>query len=176
MSYKSALLIVDVQADMFSYPEMPVYQGEELLKNIKKLIHQARVANIPVIYIQHCEDENSPMAKGKPGWEVHPDIAPLEKDITVYKETPSAFYNTNLHEILTSAGINKLVVTGLQTEYCVDSTVRHAFFLGYDVVLVKDANSTYNNSLMAASQIIEHHHGIINGRFAKVLLTDEVAF
>lgn len=176
MNKSTALLVIDVQMDMFSDPDSPVYKGAELLTNIKKLIERARIANVPIIYVQHTESDDKPMGKGKPGWEIHPEIAPSEGDITVLKETPSSFYKTNLQEVLLSKGITELIITGLQTECCIDTSIRHAFFLGYEVVLVKDANSTYDIAPLTAPQIIQHHHRIIGNWFAKVLSTDEIEF
>jgi nicotinamidase-related amidase len=55
----------------------------------------------------------------------------------IKKETPDAFHKTNLHQKLKSKGIEKLVIAGLQTEYCIDTTCRRAYSLGYEVVLVR---------------------------------------
>lgn len=176
MNRSTALLIVDVQVEMFSDPNEPVYKGEELLKNIRKLIEKARTANVPIIYVQHTQSDDKPMGKGKPGWKIHPDIAPLEYDNVVFKNTPSSFYKTNLQEVLSSKGITELIITGLQTECCVDTTVRHAFCLGYEVALVKDANSTYDIPPLIAPQIIQHHHRILGNWFARIIPTDEIEF
>lgn len=176
MSNKTALLIIDVQMDMFSDPDTPVYKGDEMIANIKKLIEKARIVNVPIIYVQHTESDDRPMGKEKPGWEIHPDIAPSKDNSVILKNTPSSFYKTNLQELLSSKGITKLVITGLQTECCIDTTVRHAFCLEYEIILVKDANSTYDIPPLTAPQIIQHHHRIMKNWFAKVLLTDEVKF
>lgn len=176
MSKKTALLVVDVQVDMFSDPDSPVYNGKEMLDNIGTLIRKARTSNTPVIYIQHTQEDEKPMGRGKPGWEIHPQIAPKEGDAIVLKTTPSSFYMTNLQDVLASMGIERIVITGLQTEYCIDTTVRHAFCLGYDVVLVKDANSTYDTASLTAPQIIQHHHRILGNWFARIQLTEEVNF
>lgn len=174
MNSKTALLVIDVQVEMFSDPKTPVYKGKEMLENIKALIKKARDSNTPVIYIQHTEGDDKPMGKGKPGWEIHPAITSLKGDKIVSKSTPSSFYETDLQEILSSLNISKIIVTGMQTECCVDTTVRHAFCLGYDVVLVKDANSTYDIDPLTAPQIIQHHHRILGNWFTKILSADEV--
>lgn len=173
---KTALLVVDVQVEMFSDTKTPVYKGQEMLDNIEVLIRKAHDTNTPIIYIKHTQSDDKPMAKGKPGWEVHPQIAPAVGDAVVLKTTPSSFYKTNLQELLSSMGIVKIVVTGLQTECCIDTTVRHAFSLGYEVVLVRDANSTYDIPPLTAPQIIQHHHRIIGNWFAQIQSTDEVEF
>lgn len=77
---------------------------------------------------------------------------------------------------MTARNIGKLVVTGLQTECCIDTTVRHAFCLSYETILVRDANSTYDISPLTAPQIIGHHHRILGNWFAKLQDTDEILF
>jgi len=69
--------------------------------------------------------------------EIHPTIVPKEEDVMIKKETPDAFHKTTLHQKLKSKGIEKLVIAGLQTEYCIDTTCRRAYSLGYEVVLVR---------------------------------------
>lgn len=169
----TALIIIDVQRSLFS---KGLYKEDILLKNISTLIKKAREENVPVIYIQHTEDDDKPMGKDKEGWQIHPHIAPGEKDLIVLKHKPDSFYKTNLEEVLIGKNIKKLVFAGLQTEYCVDTTCRQACSLGYDTVLVKDAHSTYDTEILKASQIIEHHNMILGNSFVKLKATDEVDF
>ncbi|MFQ5836450.1 MAG: isochorismatase family protein [Candidatus Bathyarchaeia archaeon] len=107
---------------------------------------------------------------------VHPSIAPAEGDVMVQKQTPDAFHETNLHSELESKGIKKLVIAGLQTEYCIDTTCRRAFSLGYVVTLVKDAHSTWDSSHFTAQQIIEHHNSVLGGWFATLKNEREIEF
>lgn len=176
MNKNTALLIIDVQVEMFSDPDALVYKGDELLKNIKCLIEKARISNVPIIYIQHTESDEKPMGKGMQGWQIHPQIAPMGNDIMILKYTPDSFHKTSLHKELVTRNITKLVISGLQTECCVDTTCRRAFSLGYETMLVKDGNSTYDIKPLTAPQIIEHHHRIIGNWFAKIVTTDEVEF
>ena len=92
------------------------------------------------------------------------------------KETPDAFHKTTLHQKLKSKGIEKLVITGLQTEYCIDTTCRRAYSLGYDVVLVKDAHSTWDSSNLTAEQIIGHHNRVLGGWFVTAKNENETKF
>jgi nicotinamidase-related amidase len=94
----------------------------------------------------------------------------------VEKKTPDAFHETNLHDELGSRGIRDLVVAGLQTEYCVDTTCRRAFSLGYNVVLVRDAHSTWDGAVLSAAQIIEHHNNVPSGLFVVLKDEKEVSF
>lgn len=176
MNKNIALLIIDVQEDMFSDSQNPLYKGNELLMKVESLIEKAHTAKTPVIYIQHTENDEEPMGKGKFGWEIHHQIAPSKDDTVILKYTPDSFYNTNLHEVLSSLGINQIVIAGLQTDFCIDTTCRRAFSLGYETILVKDAHSTYDNQTLTAEQIIEHHNRILGSWFTKIVPYDEISF
>jgi len=113
---------------------------------------------------------------GSAGWKMHPSIAPIEGDVLIQKKTPDAFHETNLRNELESREIRKLVVAGLQTEYCVDTTCRRAFSLGYEVTLVKDAHSTWGTSTLSAEQIIEHHNNVLSGFFVRLERENRIQF
>lgn len=164
MSNDTALLIIDVQAGMFD-PNDPVYNGDELLTRLAGLIGKARAANIPVIYVQHNEAEGEPLDSNGPGWPIHPAIAPKEGETVIQKWHPDSFQETNLQAELEAKGIKNLIIAGIQTEMCVDTTSRRAYSLGYKVTLVKDAHSTWNTKILTAPQIIAHHNQNLGGMF-----------
>jgi len=170
-----ALLIIDMQAGNFSEPN-PVYKGNELLAKVKSMITKGRSAQIPIIYVQNNGDSGDPDEYGTAGWEIHSLVAPIEGDVVVQKKTPDAFHETNLHHELESRGIKKLIIAGLQTEYCIDTTCRRAFILGYDVILVRDAHSTWDSPLLTAQQIIGHHNQVLGGWFAILKNEKEIEF
>ncbi|MFQ5758223.1 MAG: cysteine hydrolase family protein [Candidatus Bathyarchaeia archaeon] len=171
----TALLIIDMQVGNFSGPD-PIYRGNELLERVKSLIIKARSAQTPILYVQNNGGSGDPDEYGTPGWEIHPSVAPVEENVVVQKQTPDAFHETNLHHELGSRGIKKLVIAGLQTEYCIDTTCRRAFSLGYDVILVKDAHSTWDSMRFTAQQIIEHHNQVLGGWFATLKKEREIEF
>jgi len=169
----TALLIIDMQVGNFSEPD-PIYKGNDLLTKVKSLVVKARSAQIPIVYVQNNGGSGDPDEYGTHGWEIHHSIAPVEGDVLVQKQTPDAFHETNLHRELESRGIKKLVITGLQTEYCIDTTCRRAFSLGYEVILVKDAHSTWNSPRFTAEQIIEHHNYVLGGWFVTLKKSDSI--
>lgn len=171
----TALLIIDMQAGNFSEPDV-IFEGEELLAKVKSLITKARSAGIPVAYVQNEGGSGDPDEYGTPGWEIHASITPVEGDIVVQKRTPDSFHETNLNRELKSRGVKRLVIAGLQTEYCIDTTCRRAFSLGYDVVLVEDAHSTWDSSHLVAEQIIEHHNSVLAGLFVTLRSEVEIEF
>ncbi|MDQ0351702.1 nicotinamidase-related amidase [Alkalibacillus filiformis] len=169
---KKALLIIDVQNGMFQ-EENIVYRGNELLDNLRVLINQARSSNVPVFYVQHNTPAGKPLEYGSHGWKVHRDITPENGDVVIQKSTPDSFFKTNLDYELKIHDVNHLVITGIQTEVCVDTACRRAFSKGYKVTLVSDAHSTWSANGLNAQQIIDHHNGTLRW-FARVTNHDEV--
>ncbi|MHA1967760.1 MAG: cysteine hydrolase family protein [Candidatus Hodarchaeales archaeon] len=160
-----ALLIIDMQLGNFIGDD-PIYKGEELLVKTADLISKFQSAAFPIIYIQNMGKVGDPDEPGSPGWHIHSQLVPPEKNLIVQKNTPDSFFNTNLAELLYSFHITHLYILGLQTEYCVDTTVRRAFSLGFKVTLVRDAHSTWDSSNLKAYQIIDHHNSVLGGWFA----------
>ena len=152
MQNNTALLVIDVQIGMFEGPEGPVHDAERLLERIGALIREARQSRVPVIYIQHCEGPGELFEPDTHEWRIHSAIAPREGELVVEKRTPDSFHETTLRRELDSRGVNRLILTGMQTEFCVDTTCRKAFSLGYDVVLVKDAHGTWDTDDLSATQ------------------------
>jgi nicotinamidase-related amidase len=169
----SALLIVDVQQGMFELPS-PLCRGEEVVQRIAGLLGRARAEGVPVVHIQHDGGPGHVLAKGSAGWPHHPLVAPRDGELVVEKRHSSAFHDTELHERLGQAGIDRLVVTGMQTEMCVDSACRGAASLGYRVVLVADGHTTYDTPVIAAELIIAHHNRLLGRGFAQLADAEQV--
>ncbi|MBY0597583.1 cysteine hydrolase family protein [Bacillus bingmayongensis] len=164
---KKSLLVIDVQEGMYT-AGMPVHNGQKLIETLKELIQQCRANHIPVIYVQHNGPKGHPLEKGKPGWSIHSAIASKENEVIIEKETPDSFYKTNLGEVLQNEGIEHVLITGMQTEYCVDTTTRSAFSEGYKVTLIRDAHSTFDSEQLCAEDIIAHHNTVL-GWFAEII-------
>ena len=166
-----ALLIIDVQ--MFGFVDTkPVYESDQLISKIGTLITQARKAGVPVVYVQHGE----PGEVGTPEWEIHPAIVPGTDEVVVQKQHPDSFQGTSLQHELEAMSIKKLIIAGMQTEYCIDTTCRRAYSLGYKVTLVKDAHSTWSTDILTADQIIAHHNEVLGSWFAELKKADEIKF
>ena len=163
----TAFLIIDVQAGSFEEKKL-LYKGSELLRVIQLLISKARSASAPIFYMQFNGKPDTLLRRGTPGWEIHKSIAPLTQDIVLEKNHPDSFHKTNLQQELEMRNIKRIVIAGIQSEICIDATCRRAYSLGYDVTLVENGHSTYNSSLLSASQIIKHHNEVIGQWFACV--------
>lgn len=172
---KTAFMIIDVQNDMFREVN-PVFEGEKLLKTIGQLISKARESGVPVIYVQHNSTKGNSFVHGTHGWEIHSRITPEKGDVIIQKTTPDSFYETNLKEELDRMGIKGLVISGIQSELCVDTTCRRAKSLDYDVTLVSDGHSTFDGDNLKAREIIDHHNSVLNGWFADLKTAGEIDF
>lgn len=170
---ETALLIIDVQVAMFTKEAKQPYNGDQMLKNIQLLLEKARQNKLPVVYVQHNK-EDSPFASGSPSWQIHPAIAPLAGEPVVHKTFCDSFYKTNLQEVLNGLGIKKLIIVGMQSDFCVDTTTRRALSSGYESILVKDAHSTFSTKILDAQKIVEHHNFVLGSNFAKLMTTQEV--
>lgn len=177
MQKATALIVVDVQNVMFETPGMTLYNGKSVLKTIRQLIDSARQAEVPVVYIQHTtEGIGSEFEQGSHNWQIHPAIAPQEGDATSLKYTYDAFCNTKLKSILEGLGVKRLVFCGLQTEVCVDTTVRSALAHGYTSILAGDAHSSYDNGVITGKEIVAHHNTVLNRRFCTVMNATDITF
>jgi nicotinamidase-related amidase len=168
-----ALLVIDVQNGVFRWEGATVHGGDSFLAAVNRLIASARSAQAPIVFVQHQDEWLIP---GSEFFELVGDLdVRPEDDIAIVKSHGSAFHDTSLESTLRELGVDELVVCGLQTEFCVDSTVRHAYALGFPVTLVADANSTYDTDALSARQIIDHHNGVL-GSYVNVVDAETVTF
>ncbi len=176
MENPSALIVIDVQSGLFDGGDIP-YKGNELLKTINELIEKARISHTPIIIIQHNgEGEDSSLYPNTDGWQIHPALGNREEDVYVQKSHPDSFQDTSLQKELESRGIRKLIVAGLQTEYCIDTTCRRAYSLGYEVILIENGHSTYDSENLSAELIIAHHNQVLSSWFVTLEDANEIAF
>ncbi|MFB6466796.1 cysteine hydrolase family protein [Cytobacillus sp. Hz8] len=169
----SALLVVDVQTALIK--EHP-YNEEKVIGNIKRLISVARDSNKEVIYVRHDDGIGEELEYGNDGWQVYSEIAPNKNEKVFEKKYNSAFFKTGLNEYLETKKIDTIILTGLQTEYCIDATLKSAFDNGYKVIIPEQTNTTFDNEYLSGQKLYEfYNYKIWNNRFAKVISVDEVS-
>ena len=152
----TALLIIDVQQALCS-GEYEAFESQRVIDRINLVSRKARAVGAPVIIIQH-ESQGGPLDFGTEGWKLAKALEALPTDTYIRKRATDSFHQTELHSVLQAKGIKSLVICGLQSEFCVDTTTRRALALGYPVVLVSDGHSTMDNSVLSAAQISAHHN------------------
>ncbi|WP_438434547.1 cysteine hydrolase family protein [Gorillibacterium sp. sgz500922] len=163
---KKALLVVDVQEALVA--ENP-YRRQELIAAIKRLKAACAQAGVEVLYVRHNEEEGE-LKPDSPGWAIYHELAPQAGERVVDKWFNSAFHKTELAAYLEEQGITELILTGMQTEFCIDATCKSAFDLGYRLTIPEEANSTFDNAYLPADKLHEfYNRGIWQGRFAEVM-------
>ena len=163
-----ALLVIDVQKDVVAN----AVKTSEVISNIKSLVSGARKSNVPVIWVQHSDEY---LIKGSAGWAIVDELNPLPNEIRIYKTHSSSFVETDLQAQLESLGTKTIIVTGAQTNYCVNATSNAGVELGYQVTLVSDAHTTEDSETDKASELIEEKNSTF-AHIGEVLKTSEITF
>lgn len=163
------LIVVDVQKGI---TDNRLYNFEDFIKNLKHIIKCARENHIEVIYVQHDDGAGTGFSVGDEEFEIFEDIKPLESEKCYVKTCCSCFSNKELKEYLKDE--KDLIFVGLQTNYCIDASIKSAFDLGYNVMVPNYCNSTFDNDYMLAKKTYAYYNELIwPGYFAKCLSMDE---
>ena len=135
----TALLVIDVQNGVVE----KAYERDRVIANIATLVDRARAEQVPVVWVQHCDDD---LPKGSLPWQYVPELVRRDAEPLVHKSYGDSFEATDLEQLLAERGVGRLVVTGAQTEACIRSTLHGALVRGYDTTLVADAHTTEDMS------------------------------
>ena len=156
---KSAVLVIDMQQGLCE-GEGAAFDCNGTIARINDVTRKARQADVPVIFIQH-ESKHGYLEHGSAAWRLADglEIAPTDK--RVRKTTPDSFLRTELETLLRDVGAERIVVCGMHTEFCVDTTTRRALALGFPVILVSDAHTSAGNAAISAQQVIAHHNATL---------------
>jgi nicotinamidase-related amidase len=175
----TALLVVDVQNGVVE----EAHERDAVVANIGSLVEKARRERIPVVWVQHSDEQ---LARGSDDWRIVPELTPAAADAEplVEKSYGDSFEDTNLEEVLSGLGVGRLVVVGAQTDACIRSTLHGALVRGYDATLVSDAHTTEDQTSWGApppDQVIAHTnlywtYEAAPGRTAGTVETKDVDF
>ncbi len=166
------LLIVDAQKLIANEK---LHRFDEWLSNTQVLIRTARTHNIEVVFVRHDDGEGEALTKGADGFEIHEALAPAEHEKIFDKTVNSPFRDTRLLEYLQSKDETELIVAGLQTDYCIDATVKCGFEHGFKVYVPAYANSTFDNAFMTAEETYRYYNAFMwNGRYAACVPMEEM--
>ena len=155
---KTALLVIDVQQALID--DQPANK-DAFLVNLKLLIDAAHEGGTEVIYVRHDGGEGDVLAYGELGWQLEKSLAPRTEERIFDKRFGSAFLKTGLKDYLQNKGIECLVICGMQTEYCIDTSVKAAFEHGFDVIVPSGATTTYANPFLSGEKLIYYYERMI---------------
>lgn len=161
---KEALLLIDIQNVYFTPGDYLLHEPESAAQQVKVLLDKFRSAGKRVIHVQHAFPKHR---------ELYQLVAPLEGEKIVEKKYPSSFLGTDLQDYLTEHGINKLVVAGMMSHMCIDTTVRACQNYGYKVTVVEDACTTkalkLHDEVLPAPVVHKVFMAGLQGMFAEVM-------
>ncbi|MFA9559509.1 cysteine hydrolase family protein [Evansella sp. AB-rgal1] len=173
------LMVIDVQK-AFDNSSWGKRNNPNAERNIEKIIEYWNVNQRLVIYVKHLSNKKESLFYSKSATSEFKEIInPKPKDIIITKSVNSAFIGTNLEEILRKNNSTNIVITGLTTNHCVESTTRMAGNLGFNPVLVSDATATFdrksiNGETLPAEKIHEMSLANMNEEFAIIKNTEEI--
>ena len=151
-----ALLVIDVQQGLCE-GEGAAWDCANVIARINRVAAHARASGVPVVFIQH-EGQGGYLAHGSRAWQLADGLLAEPDDLYVRKTTPDSFLRTDLQALLSARGVSELIVCGMHSEFCVDTTTRRALALGYPVTLVADGHTSAGNAVLTPQQVIAHHN------------------
>ncbi|MDY7574775.1 cysteine hydrolase family protein [Actimicrobium sp. CCI2.3] len=176
----TALLIIDIQNDYFPGGTMELVGADAASRQAKLLLDAWRANNLPVFHVQHIapQPDATFFRPNTVGAQIHENMVPIAGETLITKATPNSFHDTSLLESLRAAHITHLVVVGMMTHMCVDSTVRAASDLGFVCQVVHDAcatrDLTFGVHTVPAATVQATFMAALNGTFCSMALTAQV--
>ena len=177
---KKALVIIDVQNDYFPGGKMELDGSDKAGAKAGLLLETFRKLQLPVIHIQHVATQPGAtfFLPDTEGVKIHNSVQPKNGEAVIVKHFPNSFRETALKKHLDASGITQLILAGMMSHMCVDTTVRAAFDLGYTCALAHDACATraltFADTTVAAEQVHLSFMSALNGVFASVRSTEDI--
>jgi nicotinamidase-related amidase len=138
--HRAALLIVDVQVGVVQ----TAWEAPRVIANLALTVDKARAESVPVIWVQHADDD---LPYGSPGWAWVPELVPAAGETLIHKRHNSAFEGTPLEPLLAELGVSHLVLGGASSPWCIRATAYAALERGYDLTLLADAHTNHGATL-----------------------------
>jgi len=177
----TALVLIDLQNDYFPGGTMELVGAEEAVMQARALLEAFRERALPVFHIQHIAKRTGAtfFLPGTKGANIHGAVEPAAEEAIITKHFPSSFRETTLLESLRGVGAARLVMAGMMTHMCVDTTVRAAADLGFDCLLAQDGCATralqFAGHQVDAPQVQLAYVAALNGAFANVQSAQTIA-
>jgi len=176
---KSALLIIDAQDSFTAGPRWQRRNNPAFERNVSRLIEGYRSAGLPVFFFLDS-DETEHFHPASPFFKLMDFIQPQPGEPILIKTSRNCFTTTNLDYLLRRADIKRVVVTGIKTEQCCETTTRVASDLGYDVDFITEATLTFpiphpnQNEELSADEVVRRTEYALRDRFARITTVAEM--
>ncbi len=164
------LLVVDMQKGLV---DDDLYAFDTFMDRTVRLVDAARKNRIEVIFVQHDAGSGSGMSVGDEGFEIVEQTAPKEGEKVFVKTINSCFGNREFKEYMERQDDKRLMIIGLQTNYCIDCTVKSAFERGFEVIIPEGTNSTFDNDYMTGETAVRYYNEDVWEGLADVVTFEE---
>ena len=165
------LLSIDIQKGI---TDSRLYNYDSFVDNCQRLLAAARKSGVEVIHIQHDDGPGSGFSVGDADFEISELVAPVPGERVFIKSINSCFGNKDFSRYLVDKGVTELMIIGLQTNFCIDATVKSAFEKGYKVIVPYGANSTFDNDYMSGETTYRYYNDMMwPERFAECITMDK---
>lgn len=165
------LLVIDIQKGI---TDERLYDFEGFIKNTNTVIEAARENNVEIIYVQHDDGPGTGFSIGDEEFEISELVKPVGNEKIFVKDKNSCFGNKDFTKYIEESKEDTLVIVGLQTNFCIDATVKSAFERGYRVIVPKGANSTFDNDYMDKETTYKYYNDMMwPERFADCITVEE---
>ena len=165
------LIVIDVQKGI---TDERLYDFDGFIRNVTNIIDAARKNNVEVIYVQHDDGPGTGFSFGDNDFEIADQVAPKGNEKIFIKTINSCFGNNDLANYLRESREKDLMIVGLQTNFCIDASVKSAFERGYKVIIPKGTNSTFDNDYMDRETTYKYYNDMMwPERFASCISVDD---
>ena len=159
------LLVVDTQK---AITNEKLYEFDLFECRVKEFINKARDNGIEVIFVRHDDGVGCELTKGNEGFEIYEGFRPKEDELIFDKTVNSSFRDTGLLSYLKEKAEDTVIIVGLQTDYCIDATVKAGFEHGFKMIVPENTNTTLDNQYMKAEETYKYYNEFIwNKRYAE---------
>ncbi len=149
------LLVIDMQKGLV---DEDLYSFDTFMDRTVRLVDAARKNNVEVIFVQHNAGLGSGMSVGDEAFEIVDQVAPKEREKVFVKTINSCFGNKDFKQYMEQQEDKRVMIIGLQTNYCIDATVKSAFERGFRVIIPEGTNSTFDNDYMTGETTYRYYN------------------
>ncbi len=149
------LLVVDMQKGIV---DDELYAFDSFMEKTVRLVDAARKNGVEVIFVQHDAGENTGLSVGDEAFEIIDELRPEPGEKVFVKKINSCFGNKDFREYMEKQEDRRLMIIGLQTNYCIDCTVKSAFERGFEVMIPEGTNTTFDNDYMTGETCVRYYN------------------
>ena len=165
------LIVIDIQKGI---TDERLYDFDGFINNVTNIIDAARKNGVELIYVQHDDGPGTGFSVGDKDFEIAEQVAPIAGEKIFVKEINSFFGNQELTEYLEKEDDKDVMIVGLQTNFCIDASVKSAFERGFRVIIPEGTNSTFDNGYMDAETTYRYYNEMMwPKRFAECVSLED---